>query len=489
VVRPGKDFMSQDQPKQPEPEKPTSPSPTPKPETGKASSSLAKVGTILNQTWKQVQSLLNTIGAKKQVEKQKPPEVVPQMSTEVSTQETIPAAASLPPETAMSVPSLMAETLPAEEINVPSPLTDTLLAEEINVPSPLTDTLPAATTLVPNLMAETLAAEEINVPTPVTETLPAEEINVPTPVTETLAAEEINVPTPVTETLAAATTPAAVSKAETTAKAAPVAKKPSFGELLLSFLGKIPGWWKAFLTKVRQILPESVRQKLPNDTVLTGAIALVLIFIFWVNSLLSPGKPPEVAELPPTFPSTPPELTVPPEITIPPEVTLPPEEIPVSEIPVPSEITTPPETPVFTPVAEDEKVASGIIAPQELTAPKPPEIIETLLPPPPVLTPEQTLIAAIQNQVADITGEYANGLIVAIEADFTNSFLSLQVANDWYTFDSAKQDQLAADIWQRSQALDFKNLEINDTQGRLVARSPVIGSDMIIWQRKLTGIS
>jgi hypothetical protein len=330
---------------------------------------------------------------------------------------------------------------------------ETLPDEEITVPSLLMETLPAATTLVPNLMAETLPAEEISVPTLVGETLPA------------------------------ATTPAPVSTEKTTTKAAPVAKKPSFSELLLGFLGKIPGWWKAFLTKVRQVLPESVRQKLPNDTVLTGAIALILIFIFWVNSLLSPGNPPQVAEVPPTFPNTPPEVILPPE-----EIAIP-EDIPVVEIPVPSEITTPPETPILSPVPEEKKVASGIKAPSELTAPQPPKEIETLPPPAPVLTPEQSLIAAVQNQVANLTGEYANGLIVAIQADFPNSLLIVQVANDWYTFDAAKQDQLAADMWQRSQALDFNYLEINDTQGKLVARSPVVGSNMIIWQRKLAGIS
>ncbi|MFB2892750.1 hypothetical protein ACE1CI_07390 [Aerosakkonemataceae cyanobacterium BLCC-F50] len=424
---------------------------------------------------------------------------------EVSTQDTIPAAASLPPETAVPVPSPLTDTLPAEELTVPSPLTDTLPAEGINVPSPLTDALPAEGINVPSLLTDTLSAAELTVPSPLTDTLSAAELTVPSPLTDTLSAAELTVPSPLTdtlpaaginvstpvgETLPAATTAAPVSTAETTAKAAPVEKKPSF-------LSKIWGLWKAVLTKVRQILPQSVREKLPNDTVLTGAIALVLILIFWVNSLLSPAKPPQVAEVPPTIPSTPPEVTIPPEApleappeaTIPPEVAVLPEETPVSEIPVPSEITSPSETPVFTPVPEEEKVASGIEAPLELTEPKPPEIIETLPPPPPVLTPEQSLIVAIQNQVTDIVGGFADGLIVGIKADFPNNFLSLQVANDWYTFDSAKQDQLAAQMWQRSQELDFEKLEINDTQGRLVARSPVIGSNMIIWQRKLAGIS
>jgi len=231
-------------------------------------------------------------------------------------------------------------------------------------------------------------------------------------------------------------------------KVGQTAKKPSFVDSLLLFCLKIPVWWKAALTKFRQLFPESFRQKLPNDAVLTGAIALVLFLIFSLNSALSSGKPPSVV--------------VAPEDSTPTEVAVTPTE---------------------------NQVSSGIIAPGELTAPKLPEVVETLPPPPPVLTPEESLILGIQNQVATIAGDYGQGLILSIQANFPESLLIVKVANDWYTFDAAKQDQIVADMWQRSQELDFSKIEISDNQGRSIARSPVIGSKMIILQRQLSGIS
>ena len=130
----------------------------------------------------------------------------------------------------------------------------------------------------------------------------------------------------------------------------------------------IPVWWKAALTKIRTLLPQSVNQKLSNDTLLTGAIAALFIFLFWVSSILSPGKPPQIAEFPPLS----------------------------DEVIVPADVTAPPE----------------------LTAPSSPESVAIIPPPPPVLTPEQNLIAAIQNQVGQITSQYADGLIQAIQAQF-----------------------------------------------------------------------
>jgi len=47
------------------------------------------------------------------------------------------------------------------------------------------------------------------------------------------------------------------------------------------------------------------------------------------------------------------------------------------------------------------------------------------------LTPEQNLIASIENQVAEITDSYADGLIQSIQANFQGS-LTIKVGDDWY---------------------------------------------------------
>ncbi len=140
-------------------------------------------------------------------------------------------------------------------------------------------------------------------------------------------------------------------------------------------------------------------------------------------------------------------------------------------------------------------------APEVATSP-PPAVVEPAPEPPPTepsptpspspsptpppklrLTPEQRLIAAIQAQVAEITNDYADGLIRSIRADFVGDQLLVTVTADWYTLPPARQDQLAQEMLARSRQLDFSRLEIDDPAGNLLARSPVVGQQMVIFKR------
>jgi hypothetical protein len=94
------------------------------------------------------------------------------------------------------------------------------------------------------------------------------------------------------------------------------------------------------------------------------------------------------------------------------------------------------------------------------------------------------LIATIENQVAEISDRFASGLIQSIQANFLTSCLNIKISDDWYTLKESQQDKLAAEILQRSQELDFTHLEITDSQNRLVARNPVIGTEMVIFKRR-----
>ena len=98
------------------------------------------------------------------------------------------------------------------------------------------------------------------------------------------------------------------------------------------------------------------------------------------------------------------------------------------------------------------------------------------------LTPEQNLIAAIQQQVAEITNEYAEGLIMSIEANFLGSRLIIKVSDRWYELTDSDRDKVANEMLGRAQKLDFKKLEIIDPEEKLLARSPVVGKNMIILQ-------
>lgn len=235
--------------------------------------------------------------------------------------------------------------------------------------------------------------------------------------------------------------------------------KPAAGTLpptgeTSSFLHKLQIWWSAALANIRSLLPESLNQKLSN-TALTSIVAGMAVIIVWTTSVLLPGKPTEVANVPPSE-------QVPPAIIT---------NVPASEQVPLANITTPPE---LTAPAEPQPIE---IAPQPEPMPTPSPTLE--------LTPEQNLIASIEKQVAEITDRFADGLIQSIQTNFQNSSLTIKVGDDWYNLQQLQQDKLAARMLERAKGLDFSHLELIDPEGILLARSPVVGTDMVILKRQV----
>lgn len=256
-----------------------------------------------------------------------------------------------------------------------------------------------------------------------------------------------------------------------------------------SWLVQLQGRWSAVLTKIRSFLPENLSAKF-SDTALTGIIAGISVILIWTTSTLLSG-PSEVATAPsePEQPSKVVALPSPPE-QLPEVVTAPspePEQLPeVVTVPSPE----PEQLPEVATVPSPEPVPTpGIPTPPELTAPAQPQPVEVipLSEPTPVveLTPEQTLLAAIEKQVTEISDRFADGLIQSIQVNFEGSSLTLKVDDNWYTLQSSQQDNLAARMLERAKELDFSRLDITDAKGTLVARSPVIGKDMVILRRQM----
>lgn len=216
-------------------------------------------------------------------------------------------------------------------------------------------------------------------------------------------------------------------------------------------------WWSRLLAKIRSYLPANFSAKL-SDTALTGAIAIFAVILVWATSTIFPGKPTEIATTTPTSPTP---------LTSPSPEPSPTEEPTVAETPPPEEEPTPPPEPE--PEPEVTPTPTPTITNQPATV---------------VLTPEQILIATIENQVAEVSDRFASGLIKSIQANFLTSNLDIKISDDWYTLSESEQDKLAAEILQRSQELDFTHLEISDSQNRLVARNPVVGSEMVIFRRQ-----
>ncbi|WP_315791117.1 hypothetical protein [Fischerella sp. JS2] len=233
-------------------------------------------------------------------------------------------------------------------------------------------------------------------------------------------------------------------------------------------------WWSRLLVKIRSYLPANLSAKL-SDTALTGAIAIFAVILVWVTSTIFTGKPTEIVTTPPTSPTplTSPSPNLPtPEPSPTEEQTLAETPPPVEEeepTPIPEEVTPslePEVTPTPTPTIDN----------QPTTITNQPATI--------VLTPEQILIATIENQVAEVSDRFASGLIKSIQANFLTSSLDIKISDDWYTLSESEQDKLAAEILQRSQELDFTHLEMSDSQNRLVARNPVVGTEMVIFRRQ-----
>ena len=99
------------------------------------------------------------------------------------------------------------------------------------------------------------------------------------------------------------------------------------------------------------------------------------------------------------------------------------------------------------------------------------------------LNPEQRLVSAIQDQVAEVTDAYAHGLIQSVAANFRGRLLMVRVGKAWYELERSRQDQMANELWRWSKQLEFNQLQLLDPDNALVARSPVVGPEMIILKR------
>ncbi len=215
--------------------------------------------------------------------------------------------------------------------------------------------------------------------------------------------------------------------------------------------------WDGFLRTFRLFLPSNISNNV-SDTVLTGIFAVIFVVTIGISTFTFIPKSVEVATVPPV------EEVIPPKSVIEPEV-------------------------IPTPVVEPEVIPTPVVEPEAIPTP----VIETKPTPIPVveLTPEQALLAAIENQFSEISVSVKNTkdkniisqLIKPLQANFRTSDLTVKISDIWYNLEKSQQDKLAAEILQRSQELNFIHLEIVDFQEKIIARSPVVGNEMIIFNR------
>ncbi len=121
------------------------------------------------------------------------------------------------------------------------------------------------------------------------------------------------------------------------------------------------------------------------------------------------------------------------------------------------------------------KTPSAPLAAQPYSKPA----IDTIL-----TNPEQAFIEAIETQLSDITSQYPDDLIQTLNVDIARDRLVVRLDPIWYTLDDEQQNRLTDRMWLQAQANHFSKLEIQDSQGVSIARSPVVGKHPIILQRR-----
>jgi hypothetical protein len=141
----------------------------------------------------------------------------------------------------------------------------------------------------------------------------------------------------------------------------------------------------------------------------------------------------------------------------------------------PEAITPSPETAVEPPQAGLEPSAPQDETPDLAPAPGITSIPEK--------TPEQSLISDIQDKVSNISRAYAAGLIQSVEVNLPENRLIVNLGENWYGLMNEQQDDVSQSIFDEVQQLDFKTLQLRDPDGVVVARNPVVGTNMIILHR------
>ncbi|MEL6439567.1 MAG: hypothetical protein AAFQ80_09975 [Cyanobacteria bacterium J06621_8] len=98
-------------------------------------------------------------------------------------------------------------------------------------------------------------------------------------------------------------------------------------------------------------------------------------------------------------------------------------------------------------------------------------------------TPEQILIAALQDKLAQLSQDYPAELVNSVEVDLPHNSLLIRVSQQWYDLDESLQDQIGNQMLDSSRRYGFQQLRLQDSQDILVARNPVIGKKIIVLER------
>ena len=131
-------------------------------------------------------------------------------------------------------------------------------------------------------------------------------------------------------------------------------------------------------------------------------------------------------------------------------------------------------------VAEPIEDVVETVIPSELASPDKPKNLKMVAIKPQLnFTPEQNLVAMLETKISALTQAQESKFIQNVQVNPDRSLL-VRVTDDWYELDEAEQNDIGNEILQRSRSYSFERLELKDNEDSLVARSPIIGNNIIL---------
>jgi hypothetical protein len=270
---------------------------------------------------------------------------------------------------------------------------------------------------------------------------------------------------------------AAPTVAGLTEKADPVVQKAK------PVLAQLWQLWLKLLQWVRSVVPENWRRQLNSltDNVLTGLIVGALLLVFWFWGLITPDQSPAAAR---TAAKRPPEMSRSARPSTRPQAQATPQVArkPLRSVPSPAPSVAPSiaAKPVPTPRPKPSPVAIPSPKPSPVAAPSPTPSLVAAKP-----SSEQARLADLRTKLAKVGNTYGDGLVQDLSISPSTGALRVQLKDKWYDLNATQQDQLAQELLQNSASADFSKLELADASNRLVARSPLVGTEVIILRRSL----
>ena len=96
---------------------------------------------------------------------------------------------------------------------------------------------------------------------------------------------------------------------------------------------------------------------------------------------------------------------------------------------------------------------------------------------------DKSLAASIQEQLTDqLSVRYSDDLIQAVTIDRPRDLLTVTIGQEWYELNDRQQQRLAKTILSSTDDSSFNHLTLVNLDGIRIARNPVVGSEIILYQ-------